>query len=125
MYGLFFQDKQIGFNCFANYTPHRKGTRKILHANRAVIHPDYQGLGLGIKLLNESAKHFMSEHGKTFRIMTKFSAVPVYKSMIKQKEWRYLGAQRMMGKMQKGGGMERNRGFREGGIKTYHFEWIG
>jgi len=44
LYGLYHNDKQIGFQCFANYTPHRKGKAKIFHSNRTVIHPDYQGL---------------------------------------------------------------------------------
>lgn len=56
LYGLFFGDKQIGFQCFANYTPPRKNAAKIFHSNRTVIHPDYQGLGLGIKLINESSR---------------------------------------------------------------------
>jgi hypothetical protein len=57
--------------------------------------------------------------------MAKFSALPVFKAMVKQKEWKYLETKRVMGKMQHGGTMERKGGFREGGIKTYHFEYRG
>lgn len=123
LYGLFFEDKQIGFQCFANYTPHVKGKQKIYHSNRTVIHPDYQGLGLGIKLINESSRVFQKEN-PLFRIMAKFSALPVFKAMIKQKQWRYLETKRLMGKMQAGCTMDRKTGFREGGIKTYHFEYV-
>jgi GNAT superfamily N-acetyltransferase len=122
LYGLFHGDKQIGFQCFANYTPHRDGTNRIYHSNRTVVHPDYQGLGLGIKLINESTKVFVQAHPE-YRVMAKFSAVPVFKAMIKQKEWKFLGEERLFGMMKKGGSMERQTGFREGGIKTYQFEF--
>lgn len=123
LYGLFHGDKQIGFQCFANYVPDRKGEKRIYHSNRTVIHPDYQGLGLGIKLINETSK-LLSE--KIFcRIMAKFSAVPVYRAMKKQSQWQYLKTERLMGKMKRGCTMERTGGFREGGIKTFHFEYIG
>lgn len=124
LYGLFHEEKQIGFQCFANYTPRKKGKKVIVHSNRTVIHPDYQGLGLGIKLINESSRLFKIKK-PDYRIMAKFSALPVYKAMIKQPQWRFLGAKRLMGKMKYGGDMERKTGFREGGIKTYHFEYMG
>lgn len=125
LYGLFFEDKQIGFQCFANYVPWRKGnTVRIYHSNRTVIHPDYQGLGLGIKLINESSRVFHEEFPR-YKIMAKFSALPVFKAMSKQKEWRYIETKRMMGKMQHGGTQVRSTGYREGGVKTYHFEYRG
>lgn len=99
-----------------------KGEKHIYHSNRTVIHPDYQGLGLGIKLINESSKVFADEN-KNCRIMAKFSALPVFKAMQKQNNWIYLGTKRLMGKMKFGGNMDRKGGFREGGIKTYHFEY--
>lgn len=122
LYGLFHNENQIGFQCFANYTPHRKGTKIIFHSNRTVIHPDYNGLGLGIKLINETSKLLMNKI--ECRIMAKFSAVPIYKAMIKQKQWIFLGQTRLMGKMKTGENMSRRRGgFRECGIKTFHFEF--
>lgn len=57
--------------------------------------------------------------------MAKFSAMPVFKAMIKNKAWRFLGEKRLMGKTKIGGNMDRKSGFRECGIKTYHFEFIG
>lgn len=125
LYGIFYGENQIGFQCFANYVPHVKGTKIIFHSNRTVIHPDYNGLGLGIKLINETSKLLMNKI--QCKIMAKFSAVPIYKAMIKQKQWIFLGQKRLMGKMKTGGsfsrGAQKNTGFREGGIKTYHFEF--
>ena len=121
LYGLFHNENQIGFQCFANYTPHRKGTKIIFHSNRTVIHPDYNGLGLGIKLINETSKLLMNKI--ECRIMAKFSAVPIYKAMIKQKQWIFLGQTRLMGKMKTGVNMIRRGGFRECGIKTFNFEF--
>lgn len=122
LYGLFYKENQIGFQCFANYTPHRKGTKIIYHSNRTVVHPDYNGLGLGIKLINETSKLLFEKID--CRIMAKFSSVPVFKAMKKQSQWKFLGEKRLMGKMQTGKGMIRNGGFRENGVKTYNFEYI-
>jgi ABC-type ATPase with predicted acetyltransferase domain len=123
LYGLFQGDNQIGFQCFANYVPHRKETTIIYHSNRTVIHPDYNGLGLGIKLINETSK-LLKDKIKC-KIMAKFSSTPVYKAMIKQKEWQFLGEKRLMGAMTKGSNMIRNGGFREKGVKTYNFVFKG
>lgn len=125
LYGLFYNNNQIGFQCFANYTPYTKKNRKegkkiIFHSNRTVIHPDYNGLGLGIKLINETSRLLLNKID--CRIMAKFSSTPVYKAMIKQDVWKYLGFKRTMGKMQFGKGI-RKAGFREKGVKTYNFEY--
>jgi len=121
IYGLFHNEVQIGFQCFANYVPHRKNTTIIYHSNRTVVHPDYNGLGLGIKLINETSELLAQKID--CRIMAKFSSVPVYKAMSKQASWRYLGFKRKMGVEKLGGSMTRNGGFREKGVKTYNFEY--
>jgi energy-coupling factor transporter ATP-binding protein EcfA2 len=121
-FGLFIGDNQIGFQCFSNYVPQVKGKKLIYHSNRTVIHPDYQGFGLGIKLINITSKYMMENYG--YKIMAKFSALPVYKSMIKEKEWKYLGAKRLMGTMQSGK-IVRKTGYRDKGIKTFHFVYVG
>ena len=123
-YGLFHGENQIGFQCFANYVPGRKGHKRIYHSNRTVIHPDYQGLGLGIKLINESSRVFQDEFPQ-YKIMAKFSATPVFKAMLKQKQWQYIKTERLMGKLKRGGTMDRNTGFREYGVKTHHFVYTG
>ena len=120
-YGLFKNENQIGFLCFSNYVPHRKGTKKIYHFNRLVIHPDFSGFGLGISFINKTSEIMKK---KDFRIMGKFSSVPVYKSLFKDPNWKLLEVKRQIGKMQKGKTMNRNGGFREN-IKTYSFEFVG
>lgn len=105
--------------------PHRKGTKIIMHFNRTVIHPDYIGLGLGVKLINASAKHLLSI--MDCRIMGKFSSVPMYKALKKDDNW-ILKEERMKLNTQiTGGNMKRhiNAGFRDRGIKTWTFEYIG
>lgn len=124
LFGVFIGDTQIGFQCFANYVPHRKGTVKQWHSNRTVIHPDYNGLGLGIKVINATSQ-WMRENVPNIKIMAKFSSTPVYKAMIKQSCWRFLGEKRLMGKMKYGDNVGRNGGFREGGVRTFHFEFTG
>lgn len=120
-FGLFHGENQIGFQCFANYTPTRKGTTPIYHSNRTVIHPDYNGLGIGIKLIDLTSDFMIKEYG--YKIMAKFSSVPVFKAMIKNKNWIYLGSKTLMTKMKTGGSMTRRGGFREEGVKTFHFEY--
>lgn len=123
LYGLFEGGNQVGFQCFANYVPHRKDTTIIYHSNRTVIHPDYNGLGLGIKFINETSKLLKAKI--KCKIMAKFSSTPVYKAMIKQVEWKFLGEKRLMGAMTTGGSMTRKAGFREKGVKTYNFVFLG
>ena len=43
--------------------------------------------------------------------------------MKKQKQWIFLGQNRLMGKMKTGGNMSRRGGFRESGVKTFNFEF--
>jgi len=126
LYGLFHGENQIGFQCFANYVPHSDKRKKIIfHSNRVVIHPDYAGLGLGIMLSTESSRIVQSN--LNCRIMAKFSSVPMYKSRIKSSQWRFLGVDRKMGSTKTGKGASRKgqTSFRDKGVKTYQFEFIG
>lgn len=120
-FGLFQGNEQIGFQCFANYTPIRKMTVPIFHSNRTVVHPDYAGMGLGIRLINETSAIMKA---RKFRVMAKFSSTPIYRSMIKNPFWRLREVKRQIGKMNVGGNMQRKDGFREN-IKTYSFEYVG
>tara|TARA_R110000796_G_C14506516_1_gene429446 strand:+ start:227 stop:1342 length:1116 start_codon:yes stop_codon:yes gene_type:complete len=123
LYGLFYNNNQIGFQCFANYVPRKKNTKIIYHSNRTVIHPDYNGLGLGIKLINGTSK--LLDEKIECKIMAKFSSTPVYKAMIKQEVWKYTGFKRKFGKTQFGKGLKRQgRGHRDKGVKTYNFTYI-
>lgn len=120
-YGLFHGDGQIGFICFANYTPKRPNKRWIYHFNRIVIHPDYAGFGLGIKLITESTKIFLKEHPSA-KVMGLFSSIPVYKAMIKNKYWRFLGKENKISKVSAGENMERKTGFRQK-VTIFRFEF--
>lgn len=117
-FGLFHGDTQIGFQCFANYTPCRKGDVMKLHSNRTVIHPDYVGLGLGMKLISLSSRLM---HDEGFDVWAKFSSAPVAKAMGKDSDWRLDSIKR--GIVSNTGKIGRKTGFRDL-IKTYsyHFE---
>lgn len=118
-YGLFEGDNQIGFQCFANYVPHRKGTKMILHSNRVVIHPDYCGFGLGLLMTNECSEH-LSAQG--YEIMAKFSSVPMYNARMKSDRWVLNDVMRHH-KIVVGGNMKRKKGFRLN-VKTWSFRYL-
>jgi ABC-type Mn2+/Zn2+ transport system ATPase subunit len=117
-YGLFHGKDQIGFQCFANYVPHREGKMKM-HSNRTVIHPDYAGLGMGILLINKTSQH-MVEQG--YDVWAKFSSTPVYISMSKHACWKLMDISRNTNVVI-GGNMQRKEGFREN-VKTYSFRFV-
>lgn len=117
-FGLFHGDEQIGFQCLANYVPHRRGTKMQLHSNRTVIHPDYAGLGLGILLINATCAIAAREG---FDPRAKFSSLPIYRSMKQQPCWRFDGTERKH-KTVVGGNMLRDTGFRHD-VTTYMFRF--
>ena len=120
LYGLFHGADQIGFQCFANYVPWRNGNieREKMHSNRTVIHPDYAGLGMGIKLINHTSLDMMK---RGYDVWAKFSSTPIYLHMARQPEWRLVDIQRKV-KTEVTGTMARNTGYREG-VKTYSFHF--
>lgn len=120
-FGLFSGKNQIGFQCFANYVPHRKDTFKarIMHSNRVVIHPDYAGLGLGIRMTNAASKIV---HDQGYQVMAKFSSAPMYLSRKNDPNWKLTNIQRAT-KTIVGGNMTRKSGFRED-VKTYTFKYV-
>lgn len=120
-FGLFEKENQIGFLCFANYVPKEKNKKIIFHFNRLVIHPDYAGLSLGKYFLNKCSELMKKQN---YKIMGKFSSIPVYKSLIKSNLWKLREIKKQIGKMKVGGSMIRKTGFREN-IKTFSFEYIG
>ena len=89
-----------------------------MHSNRTVIHPDYVGLGLGMRLIEETS-HIMHKDG--YDVWAKFSSVPVAKAFEKSKNWKLCNVLRFTGTG--GGTMLRDSGFRQA-VKTYsyHFE---
>lgn len=119
-YGLFHQGEQIGFQCFANYVPHRKGTKKQMHSNRTVVHPDYAGLGLGIMVIDKTSALM---DAKGYDVRARFSSTPIFRSMSKSPAWKFLGVERVT---QETGGakMIRRGGFRLD-VTAYMFKYVG
>lgn len=117
-FGLFHGDEQIGFQCYANYVPKKRGKKIKMHSNRVVIHPDYVGLGLGLKFVNATASH-MAERG--FEVWAKFSSVPMYKARLKCPQWILRSVAR---DTPFGGDINRgpHGGFRRH-VKTYSFQY--
>lgn len=120
LYGLFHGANQIGFQCFANYVPHRKGTMKQMHSNRTVIHPDYAGLGLGIMVIDATSALM---HARGYDVRARFSSTPIFRSMSKSPAWKFLGVERVT---QETGGakMMRRGGFRLD-VTAYMFRYVG
>lgn len=118
-FGLFHDENQIGFQCFANYVPIKDKNKKIkMHSNRTVIHPDYVGMGLGIKLINETSK-IMSEKG--FEVFAKYSSIPIFESMRKDKRWKLISIQRFTTKPSES--MKRKTSFRQA-VRTFSFKYV-
>jgi hypothetical protein len=89
-----------------------------MHSNRTVIHPDYVGLGLGMKVINETSQ-IMYKDG--YDVWAKFSSAPVYAAMSKDEKWKLVGIDRPL-KMVSGRNMDRKTGFREK-VKVYSFHY--
>lgn len=73
------------------HQPHNLN-KKIKRCTRLVVLPDYQGIGLGTKLLESVAKIYKSQ-GYDFSIVT--SAKNLIKALNSKKQWtlkRYSGA---------------------------------
>jgi ABC-type ATPase involved in cell division/GNAT superfamily N-acetyltransferase len=124
-FGIFHGKNQIGFQCFANYTPRKdKNEPLIMHSNRTVIHPDYAGLGLGIRLINETSELM---HREGFRVMAKFSSTPVYRSMSRQPCWVLRSVDRPIGSQAKrtGKGYAHRTATIRTNLKVYSFEYLG
>lgn len=129
-YGLFRGDDQIGFLCFANYIPIRPGSVPIYHSNRVVIHPDFAGMGLGLRFVNACAQHFRAKTDAEIRAT--FSSEPMYRARLNDKNnWRLLKAERKIGYHKVPGakydfqrGKKNGNGFREN-VKVFTFKYIG
>lgn len=120
-YGLFHGDKQIGFQCLAEYVPRKKHRARIMHSNRTVVHPDYAGFGLGILLIDATCA-IATRDG--MQVMAKFSALPVYKAMQRNPNWKHESTDRKLGATLVGGNMLRLKGFRSN-VTTFLFRWVG
>lgn len=81
-WGLYDNNKIIGF-CGVLHQPNAKNS-KIKRVSRLVILPDYQGIGLGTKFLNEIAEYYYRQ-GYDFEIIT--SAKNLIYALYKNKQW--------------------------------------
>jgi ABC-type Mn2+/Zn2+ transport system ATPase subunit len=120
-FGIYLEGRQVGFQCFANYVPHRKGTKKIMHSNRTVVHPDYVGFGLGMKVIDLTSKIM---HDEGYSVAAKFSSLPVYYAMKKHPNWKLTDVSNNTqdGQFNPGGNMKRAGGFRQK-TKTFSFKY--
>lgn len=132
-YGLFHNGEQVGFQCFANYIPTRKGKMPIYHSNRTVIHPDYAGLGLGLKMINACSKLLREKYG--YEIRATFSSIPLYKARMKDKvNWKLTKVARVVGKTRNSkmpvkksytfNRLNNTKSFRSN-VKIFTFKYIG
>lgn len=124
-YGLFQGKEQIGYINFAEYVPWKdKKKKRILHANRIVIHPDYIGLGLGIKLTNELAAILSQEH----IIMCKMSSLSIYHLMKRDNKWILKSSKYFQKEAKDNYNLKRLKGkkktFRQK-VKQWTFKYIG
>ena len=114
-----------GLSVLRIYVPYRKtrkaaGVKKVLHSNRIVIHPDYVGLGLGMKFVDATSQMMFD---KGYEIMVKFSALPMFFARVNNPRWQFLGRKRQH-KVVRGGNMVRDAGFRMD-VTTYQFRFNG
>lgn len=126
-FGLFLEDKQIGFQAYSNYVPHSDKKKPMqLHSNRIVIHPDYLGIGIGIKFLNETSKIIKQ---KGFDVRIKLSSKPLIRSLLNDlKNWKYISSgilyKRSISTLVKKGTLGVTAQQRKN-VKTYSFKYIG
>jgi ABC-type Mn2+/Zn2+ transport system ATPase subunit len=124
-FGLFLGGRQIGFTCYADYTPLRsKHQAKIMHANRNVIHPDFAGLGLGIRLLNATAA-VMTREG--FDVRTRYSSVPTFRAMIRDPNWAHVSTTRpLKNSVGSNSGLSKGRAHTSRRrVTVFTFRWVG
>lgn len=127
-YGLFHENNQIGFQAFSNYIPIRTTENKqpVFHSNRVVIHPDFVGIGLGLKMTNEAAKLLKAK--LYCEIRARFSSKPMLMSRIKSSQWELIRKDYIY-QPQKGGSLNRNKNNVVSGSRkdviTYTYKFIG
>ena len=105
-YGLYDEENIIGFIAII-HQPHPIN-KKLKRVSRLVILPDYQGIGLGTKFLNEIAKLYINQ-GYDFSIVT--SAKNLINALRKNDKW-ILSAYKKT-KKPKTGNIELNRKLRD------------
>jgi hypothetical protein len=94
-----------------------------MHSNRTVVHPDYVGFGLGMKVIDLTSE-IMKQEG--FSVMAKFSSVPVFKSMSRNSRWKLsdVSNNTQASQYDPGGNMKRKSGLRQA-TRTFSFKYVG
>ena len=83
VYLAYVNDELVGFISILHF-PHPK-VKNLKKVHRLVILPDYQGLGIGLKLLIEMGKHYISK-GYRYNITT--SAPSLIHALKKNEKWK-------------------------------------
>ena len=120
IYAVVYDGEVIGCQFWSNYAMKRNVLTK-LHTNRTVIHPDYQSLGLGIHVINETAKVV---NGKGYKLLGKFSNKAVATSMSRSDQWKLLGTE-LEYKSVRLGNKSRLQRKQVSKRRLYNFEYIG
>jgi len=115
----FIGEEQIGFQCFANYVP---GKNNMIHSNRTVIHPDYCGLGLGMRIIDATCD-IMKKRGYT--VMAKYTSIPTYKAMSKNAKWKLKNHDFKTAPCGPGGVLKGRENKHRENVRWYSFEFIG
>jgi ABC-type lipoprotein export system ATPase subunit/GNAT superfamily N-acetyltransferase len=124
-FGLFIDNAIVGFCAFSNYIPTRPGNVPIYHSNRVVVHPDYVGFGLGLKLVNIGCEELRRIFHGRVDLRATFSSEAMYRLRMKDKKWKLVDAKRKIGKHPPPGKtMDRKTGFREN-VKLFTFLYVG
>ena len=83
-FGIYHDKKQIGFCAYTNYSLH---DRRHLHSNRVVVHPDYIGFGLGIRMVTMTSKYL---HSLGHRVSAKFTSIAMLKARLNHPNWKFV-----------------------------------
>jgi ABC-type dipeptide/oligopeptide/nickel transport system ATPase subunit len=98
-FGLFLGREQVAFCAFTRYA---FKNMKMLHSNRVVVHPDYVGLGLGIKMVDECSE-YLSSLG--FTVRAKFTSRAMLKARLKNPRWKLIKKDQVTSKTQNAVGL--------------------
>lgn len=122
-FGLFLEQKQIGFICFCIYNPTKYNGKSMWHFNRVVIHPDYVGFGLGMKFVQSTSDIVLKK--ENCKIMGCFSSIPMFKSLIKNPMWKLKKIETRHTKTKTSGNLSKQRSSTiRKMVKMYAFEYI-
>lgn len=119
-FGVWHEDRQIGFVCWANYVPKQRFQRMKVHFNRLVIHPDFVGFNLGLQVVNATAAQVSHD----FDCWGKFSSVPMFCALSKSPLWALRNVARNTGAPAATLSHRKKSDFRQD-VKWFSFEYVG